>query len=295
MEKVVGIIGASGLIGAELAHAYTELGMSVVRISRTKRSVSGQEWRVLGENCLAGLDVIVNLAGEPIDQRWSKANLAKFRASRVELTQRLLQWLKVLPAQERPSLWLNASAVGIYGDRGDQKLDETSGVGEGYLADLCSAWESASNDGGISGCRVVHPRIGVVLGRDSHAWRKMKKPFLFGVGGRLGNGKQWFPWIHLQDAVRALVFLSLTPHSEGVYNIVAPESVTNAEFTKALAGILRRPALCPVPASVLRVVLGDFSQALLASQRATPRKLEDLDFKWNFSSIELALKELCYR
>ncbi len=295
MKKVVGIIGASGLIGSELASAFIELGMRVVRISRTKREEVDQEWRVLGEHCLIGVDILINLAGEPIDQRWTKGNREKFHTSRVEFTQCLHRWIQALPAQERPSLWLNTSAVGIYGDRGAEKLDESSSIGEGYLAELCSAWEQAAHEETINGCRVVHPRIGVVLGRESHAWLKMKKTFLFGVGGKLGSGKQWFPWIHLQDVVKALVFLSLSPRSEGAYNIVAPESVTNASFTKALSSTLRRPAICPVPALALRVILGDFSQALLASQRVFPKKLEDLDFKWSFKSLESALLELCDR
>jgi len=295
MEKVVGIIGASGLIGSELASEFTELGMRVVRISRRKRDGVGQEWRVLSERCLEGVDILINLAGEPIDQRWTKGNRAKFHASRVELTQSLCRWMKALQAQDRPSLWLNTSAVGIYGDRGEEKLDESSSIGEGYLAELCSAWEHAAHEENISGCRVVHPRIGVVLGRESHAWLKMKKTFLFGVGGKLGSGRQWFPWVHLQDVVRALVFLSLSSRSEGAYNIVAPEAVSNADFTKALSRALRRPALCPVPALALGVILGEFSQALLASQRVVPKELEGLGFNWNFKSLESALLELCER
>ena len=293
MEKVVGIIGASGLIGSEVASAFTELGMRVVRISRTKRDEVDQEWRELDERCLIGVDVLINLAGEPIDQRWTKGNRAKFYASRVELTQNLRCWMQALPAQERPNLWLNTSAVGIYGDRADEQLDESASVGAGYLSELCSAWELEAHNESIEGCRVVHPRIGVVLGRESHAWLKMKKAFQYGVGGKLGTGKQWFPWVHLRDVVQALVFLSLDSRSEGPYNIVAPEQVTNADFTKALGKKLCRPTFCSVPAFALRMVLGEFSEALLASQRAIPQKLDDLGFKCHFKSLEMALSELC--
>ena len=289
----MGIIGASGLIGSELAKAFAKLGMRVVRISRTKRCECDQEWRLLSEGCLVGVSILINLAGEPIDQRWTKKNRAKFHSSRVELTRKLNRWIQALPAQDRPSLWLNASAVGIYGDRGTEQLDESAIIGKGYLAELCCSWERAAHGEIIDACRVVHPRIGVVLGRESHAWLKMKKTFMLGVGGKLGSGKQWFPWVHLRDVVEALVFLSLSERSEGPYNIVAPGAVTNEQFTSFLSEKLRRPALCPVPAIVLGVILGDFSQALLASQRAIPKKLDDLGYKWSFSSIELALSELC--
>ena len=295
MKKVVGIIGASGLIGAELARAYKDLGMRVVRISRSEREVAGQEWRVLDESCLRGLGILINLAGEPIDQKWTKKNKAKFHTSRVELTQRLGRWMKDLPASECPSVWLNTSAVGIYGDRDDEMLDESSTAGEGYLAELCAAWEQAAHEESIEGCRILHPRIGVVLGHESQAWLKIKKTFLFGVGGKLGSGKQWFPWVHLQDVVGALVFLSQSSSAEGAYNIVAPEPVTNAEFTKTIAAILHRPAVCTAPAFILRAILGEFSQALLASQRVIPKKLEDLDYNWNFTSLESAISELSDR
>ena len=211
----------------------------------------------------------------------------------MELTRKLNRWIQALPAQDRPSLWLNASAVGIYGDRGTEQLDESASIGKGYLAELCSAWEGAAHGEVIDACRVVHPRIGVVLGRESHAWLKMKKTFLLGVGGKLGSGKQWFPWVHLRDVVEALVFLSLSERSEGPYNIAAPGAVTNEQFTSTLSEKLRRPALCRVPAVVLGVILGDFSQALLASQRVIPKNLDDLGYQWSFSSIELALSELC--
>jgi uncharacterized protein (TIGR01777 family) len=293
MKKVVGIIGATGLIGSEVARAFTKLGMRVVRISRAQRNYEGQEWRVLGEKCLAGIDILINLAGEPIDQRWSESNKEKFYASRVELTQYIYNWIKVMPVQQRPSLWLNASAVGIYGDRAEEQLDESASVGAGYLSNLCSAWELAAHKEPMEGCRVVHPRIGVVLGHESHAWQKMKKVFQYGVGGKLGTGKQWFPWVHLHDVVRALLFLSLDSRSEGPYNIVAPGQVTNVDFTKALGRKLRRPTFCSVPACALRIVLGEFSEALLASQRTAPQGLDDLGFEWHFKSLEMALSELC--
>ncbi|MEO1857628.1 MAG: TIGR01777 family oxidoreductase [Rubritalea sp.] len=290
---VVGIVGASGLIGSELANAFIELGVQVVRISRTKREVVDQEWRVLDQRCLEGLDVVINLAGEPIGQRWSEGNREKFYESRVGVTQCLHRWILALPLHKRPSVWLNTSAVGIYGDRGGEELDELSSLGEGYLAELCADWENAANAEPISGCKVLKPRIGIVLDSDADAWLKMKRPFLYGVGGKLGTGKQWFPWVHLQDVVGALVFLSLSSHPEGVYNIVAPEPVTNTYFTKALGRALSRPAVCAVPAFVLGLILGDFSQALLASQRVIPNKLEALGFKWEYRTLEAALIELC--
>jgi len=293
MKKVVGIIGATGLIGSEVARAFTKLGMRVVRISRAQRNYEGQEWRVLGEECLEGIDILINLAGEPIDQRWSESNRAKFHASRVELTQHLHSWIKAIPIQQRPSLWLNASAVGIYGGRAEEQLDESASVGVGYLSELCSAWELAASKEPIEGCRVILPRIGVVLGSESHAWLKMKKAFQYGLGGKLGTGNQWFPWVHLQDVVGTLLFLSLDSRSEGPYNIVAPEQITNTDFTRALGRKLSRPTLFTVPAFALRMILGEFSEALLASQRVVPKQLDDMGYKWHFKSLEMALYELC--
>jgi uncharacterized protein (TIGR01777 family) len=293
MKKVVGIIGATGLIGSEAARAFTKLGMRVVRISRTQRNYEGQEWRVLGKDCLTGIDILINLAGEPIDQRWSESNRAKFHASRVELTQHLHSWIKAIPIQQRPSLWLNAAAVGIYGDRAEEQLDESASVGAGYLSELCSAWELAASKEPIEGCRIVLPRIGVVLGCESHAWIKMKMAFQYGLGGKLGTGNQWFPWVHLHDVVGTLLFLSLDSSSEGAYNIVAPELVTNTTFTKSLGKKLSRPTFCKAPAFLLRMILGEFSEALLASQRVIPKRLDDLGYKWHFKSLETALSELC--
>lgn len=292
-NECIGIVGASGLIGAELALAFESMGVRVVRISRTLREHNQQEWRVLNKACLNDITVLINLAGESIDQRWTQSNRAKFHSSRIELAQTLHAWIKDLPLDERPSVWVNASAVGIYGDRGDEELEEFSAVGEGYLADLCSAWEIAAHQETIPGCRVIHPRIGVVLGRKSPAWVKMKKVFQSGLGGKLGPGNQWFPWVHIADVVQAIVFLANDSNAEGPYNLVASQQITNSEFTKSLGSKLSRPTLFTVPVFALRLILGDFSEALLASQKVTPKRLEAIGFQWRFDSIESALSELC--
>lgn len=291
--KSIGIIGASGFLGGELASAFELDGWRVIRISRSLREVPGQEWRQLGEDAFAQLDVLVNLAGERIDQRWTKANKRKFHESRVGLTRQIAGWISSTSIEKgRPKVWLNAAAVGVYGDRGDEELSESAVTGSSYLAQLCEDWESAAHEVTIEDCRVIHSRIGVVLGSQSIAWLKMLKVFKFGLAGKLGNGAQWFPWIHVKDVVASMVFLIKRGVPAGAYNLVAPVSVTNAEFTGLLGAVLRRPTVFRVPRLALRCLLGEFSDALLASQRVKPQKLEDLGFKWTYPNLKSAIDAL---
>lgn len=292
MTRSVGIVGASGLIGSELANHYQKLGWRVVRMSRHPKHILHQEWRLIEKQSLANLDVLVNLAGEPINKRWTDENKARFHKSRVGLTQQLATWLSELPEDQRPSVWLNASAVGIYGDAGDGLLAEDSPPGTDYLAQLCTEWEAAAHHVPVNGCRIIHPRFGVILDKKAKAWIKIKTPFVLGLGGNLGNGEQWFPWCHLQDVVGSLIFLSQHPTASGPYNIVAPESVRNKQFTKALGTALHRPTFFGVPRLALRLMLGEFSSALLASQRVTPERLEISGYQWRFAALQEALVDL---
>ncbi|MFC4993093.1 TIGR01777 family oxidoreductase [Rubritalea tangerina] len=292
MKKVVGIIGASGLVGSALAMHYEKQGWEVIRYSRQPRSIAGQEWRMVDASSLAGLDVVINLAGDRIDKRWTEANKQSFYESRVEQTRALGRYLEELSVEQRPSVWMNASAVGIYGDRGDEWLDEDSESGRGYLAELVEAWEAAVYESELEEVRRVTPRIGVVLGARSPAWNKMAQVFRVGLGGRLGDGSQYFPWIHIQDLVEAWYFLSVQSEASGVYNMVSPEPVKNCEFTRMLSERIKLPAIFPVPRWVLRVALGEFSSALLASLRVKPRKLEALNYSWRYGQLPLALKAL---
>ncbi|MGJ8673132.1 TIGR01777 family oxidoreductase [Rubritalea sp.] len=292
MRKSVGIIGASGLLGIKLAREYEAIGWEVVRFSRVVREEPSQTWKIFSPETLAGLNVLVNLAGERIDTRWTEKNKKRFWVSRVGVTECIAQYISGLPEESRPQVWVNASAVGIYGGGGDSELDEASEVASGYLADLCDHWEKATNSHVVDPCRVVQVRIGVVLGRESAAWRKMVSVFKLGIGGRLGSGQQWFPWVHLDDIVGAIIHLVKKEDANGPYNIVAPEQLRNVEFTQALAQELRRPACFPVPVFALRIVLGEFAGALLSSQRVKSQKLSDSGYKWRYPDLKSALSAL---
>lgn len=279
------------MIGAALAESYERDGWEVIRFSRTVRVVEGEVWELLNAENLKGLSVLVNLAGERIDQAWSEANKKKFYESRVGLTASIRSMMEELKKAERPEVWVNASAVGIYGDSGYAELDEESAAAGDYLATLCREWEEATESTEL-GVRTVCVRIGVVLGAESAAWKKMATVFRCGLGGKLGNGKQWFPWVHLDDIVGGIQFLSAQSNASGAFNLVAPESVTNETFTQALARELGRPAILPVPRFALKLTLGDFSSALLASQKVISQKLSNLGYKWRHNTLKSALESL---
>lgn len=292
MPKSVGIIGASGLIGASLAREYQNLGWHVRHISRRPKYLINEEWRPVEKESLRGLDILVNLAGAPIATRWTKENKSGFYKSRVNFSRKVALWLSELPKKERPSVWINASAVGIYGDSGDELLTEQSPTASDFLAQLCKDWEDATHATELTNCRIIHPRIGIVLDRKAEAWRKMKTPFTLGIGGKLGNGKQWLPWIHLEDAVNAIIFLSENHTAEGTYNIVSPTPIRNKEFTKSLGATMKRPTIFSVPRIMLRLLLGEFANALLASQRAIPKNLQKAGYQWKYPELKDALKDL---
>ena len=292
MPKSVGIIGASGLIGKNLAREYQNLGWDVRRISRRPKRILNEEWSPVEKESMRGLDVIINLAGSSIAKRWTAKNKRGFYKSRVGFTKILGTWLSELPAGERPSVWINASAVGIYGNGRDTELTEQSPIASGFLAQLCKDWEDAAHEAPLNDCRIIHPRLGVVFGKKAEAWQKMKTPFALGVGGKLGNGKQWLPWVHIQDVVESLIFLSESATATGPYNIVSPTPVRNKELTRSLGSAMRRPTLFGVPRIILRLLLGEFSSALLASQRVIPEKLQNAGYQWRYPELTKALKEL---
>lgn len=289
MAKKVGIIGASGWIGRHLAAALSERGDHVVGFSRRENSSQNHEWRVWngsGEIDLAGIDAVINLAGEAIDQRWTDAKKEAFYKSRVTLTEDLVASMN---HHKVPQL-LNASAIGFYGNQGDTKLSESAPLGSGYLAELTSQWERATEG---AEAKVSLLRTGVVLGKDGRAWKKMAPPFKLGFGGKLGSGKQWMPWIHLADEIGATLHC-LDQEIEGPVNLVAPVSCTNAEFTKALGSALNRPTVFAAPAFALKLALGDFAkEGLLASVRVVPEVLEKTGYQFKYETIEEAVAELC--
>ncbi len=288
------IIGVTGFVGRGLPSLLAEKGMATTGISRAGNGnlPNVDQWQKPGSLDFANHRAVINLAGEPIDQRWTEKSRRLFHESRVDLTHRVVEAIGKLPADARPKVLVNASAVGIYGNRHDEILPETAPRGPGYLADLCDDWEKAALAAEELGVRVVCLRIGIVLGRNGSAFEKLRMVLRLGIGGRLGSGKQWMPWIHLDDLRAAIVHAVFSETLAGPVNGTAPHPETNANLTRKFAGALHRPAIFPAPAFALRLVLGDFASALLAGQRAIPEALEDDGFTFRFPKLEGALADL---
>ncbi len=288
------VLGVTGFIGRGLPELLAERGVSVTGISRSggKPTPHIDRWQTPETLDLAGHDMVVNLAGEPIDRRWTQAARRAFHQSRVGVTRDLVSAIARLPEGGRPRFLLNGSAVGIYGDRGDDVLQEDAPAGDGFLADLCAEWESAAREAEPLGVRVVLLRTGVVLGEGGAAFEKLAKVFKAGIGGKLGSGRQWMPWIHIDDLRAAIIHAALSENLSGPVNGSAPVPERNADFTAKLAGALHRPAIFPVPGIALKLVLGEFATALLASQRALPTALEADGFRFRHSTLESALAAL---
>jgi uncharacterized protein (TIGR01777 family) len=293
-KRRVAVLGVTGFIGRGLPELFAARGYACTGISRSGGgNLPGVDsWQKPESMDLGGHHAVINLAGERIDRRWTSANRRRFHDSRVGLTRQLVDALGKLPEDARPRVLVNASAVGIYGDRRDEILTENSAPGTGYLADLCLDWEQASLAAADFGVRVVCPRIGVVLGRDGPAFEKLVRIFKTGLGGRLGSGNQWMPWIHLDDLRAALVRAVTSESLHGPVNCTAPAPERNRDFTRKFAAALRRPALLPVPGIALKLALGGFGGALLASQRALPAALEAGGFRFRYPTLESALAEL---
>jgi NAD dependent epimerase/dehydratase family enzyme len=335
------ITGATGFIGSHLVRHLLADGHAVVALTR---NVEGAR-RVLPVRCeccawnpaaapeaavLHGADAVVHLAGEGIaDRRWTPARKQALRESRVTGTRTLVRALAALPATTRPATLLAASAIGYYGDRGDEQLDEAAGppaggpparsplgrsgqvaatvsgdmlvqtgrqaptAGSDFLAEVCEAWEHEAGAAEKLGARVAVIRIGVVLGKNGGALPKMLLPFRLGLGGRLGSGRQWVSWVHVDDLVGLFAYAIDHTEVRGVLNGVAPAPVTNAEFTAALGRALRRPAVLAVPALALRLAFGEMSAVLLASQRVLPRAAQRFGFEFRYPEIGPALADLC--
>jgi hypothetical protein len=293
-ESVVAVIGVNGFVGRGLPRLLRERGFGVLGVSRSGGGevADVNRWQSVAAMDFAGCHAVVNLAGEAIDRRWSAANRKKFHESRIGVTRRVVELMRNLPADQRPKVLVNASAVGIYGDRGEEELDERSAMGKGYLVDLCREWEEAAMEAEALGVRVVCLRIGVVLGRGGSAFEKLVRVMKAGLGGKLGNGRQWMPWIHVHDLRRAIVEAVADERMRGAVNAVAPMGERNVDFTRKFAKRLRRPAILPVPAFALRLALGGFGGVLLASQKVSPAVLESLGFHFRHADFESALDNL---
>ena len=295
------ITGASGFIGSTLVEQLCSEGHTLMLLSRKppaakilpkKRWLSWQpgvsgEW----EKSIDGADGIIHLAGEPIaGKRWTSAQKEKLRKSRIETTGALVDAIR--KARVKPKFLISSSAVGYYGAHGDETITEDNAPGSGFLARLCLDWEAEAIKAKDVGVRVALLRTGIVLGKGNGALAKMLPPFKFFVGGSLGTGKQWFPWIHLSDAVGLVKFLFEKDKAEGPLNVTAPNPVTMAEFCKALGKTLNRPAWAPVPPPLLSLILGEMAQMLLTGQRAVPQAALRLGYHFKFPKLVGALESL---
>jgi len=292
------ITGASGFIGRRLLKTLLAAGHTLHVLSRHAGTNLPKEVRLSvwdpsqgppPRQALETADAIIHLAGEPVGQRWTPEAKLRIRESRVAGTRHLVEALAALP--RRPAVLLCASAIGYYGDAGDQPLDETAAPGAGFLPEVCVAWEREARQAEALGLRVACIRIGLVLDARGGALQRMLPPFRMGVGGRLGSGQQWMSWIHAADLADLFRFALENP-VRGPLNAVAPEPVRNVEFTRELAGALHRPAIFPMPPFALRVLFGEMAGVLLESQRVQPRAAEAAGFRFRFPKLGPALADL---
>ncbi|MGH9832949.1 MAG: TIGR01777 family oxidoreductase, partial [Blastocatellia bacterium] len=237
-----------------------------------------------------GVEAVIHLAGEPVAARWTDERKRRIRDSRVIGTRNLVAGMKAL--RKAPESLIASSAVGFYGDRGEEVLNESSPAGSGFLSEVCLEWEAEAARAREFGVRVAHARIGVVLSPEGGALEKMLTPFKLGLGGRLGEGRQWFPWIHLDDIVGILRHALMKPAINGAINGVAPGIVTNEEFTRELAGALNRPVFFPVPEFALRILMGEMAEVALASQRVVPQVALDTGYQFRYPNLRPALDAL---
>jgi len=291
------ITGATGFVGRALVSRLLDGGHTVNYLaSKRSKDLDGRaafhSWE-RGQNpslnSIPRLDTVVNLAGEPIAQRWTEQVKRRIHDSRVDGTRRLVASIAEL--RHKPTVLISASAVGYYGDRGEEVLTEQSGPGKDFLADVCVGWEREALRARELGLRVVLLRIATVLGRGGGALKSMAAPFRLGIGGRFGNGRQWMPWIHLDDLVRLIVFAAEHQDVEGPLNACSPESVTNRQFTEALAHALHRPALFPAPKFALKAILGEMSDFLFESEHVIPEAAVRSGFKYEHGQLDGALRD----
>jgi hypothetical protein len=289
------ISGASGLIGSGLVKAFEARRDEVTRLVRRPPQSSNElRWdpmRDIPPQLVSGFDVIVHLSGESVAGRWTEAKKRRIRESRIISTQNLARTLT--QAEKKPGTFVCASAIGYYGNRGEEILTENSSSGSGFLAEVSNDWEAATAPASDAGIRTVNLRTGIVLSTHGGALKQMLLPFRLGLGGKVGNGRQWWSWIHIEDFVAAFQHIVDNISMIGPVNMTAPNPVTSAEFTETLARTLKRPALLPLPAFAAKLALGEFAEeGLLASARVDPKKLLESGFKFRYSELAAALTEL---
>ncbi len=300
------VAGGTGFIGDALVRQLLGEGHTVVLLSRRPQPVKNverklvqvEEWdgKTIGSwvDRLENVDGIINLAGASIDaKRWTEARKAVLVTSRIESTRALVSGIRLM--KKRPAVLVNASAVGFYGDVESGDATESRPAGNDFLASLCRRWEEEAQKAEELSVRVVQLRFGVVLEKGGGALEKMILPFRLFVGGPLGSGSQWFPWVHRDDVIGAIIFSLQNPNISGPVNVSAPNQVTMREFSQALGKTMHRPSWARVPAFVLRIVLGEMGGTVLTGQRAVPRKLEDAGFAFRYPRLDEALRAIVKR
>jgi len=288
------ITGSHGLVGKALISELVKDGHEIVSLVRHKSEGASEiEWhpnqRSIDSERVSGFDVVVHLAGESIASgRWTDEKKRKIRESRVDGTTLLSRALA--QSSKAPATFISASAIGYYGNRADELLNEKSAPGNDFLAEVCVAWERATGEAEARGVRTVHARFGIILDQEGGALAKMLTPFRMGVGGRIGDGKQWMSWIALVDVIKGLKFVIENESIAGPVNFVAPNPVTNGEFTKTLGDALSRPTLFPMPSFAVRLAFGEMADALLlSSAKVEPKRLHESGYRFEFEDLQPAL------
>lgn len=291
------VSGVSGPIGTALIPSLKSSGARISRLTRKGATHSASDeqfipWdpaEPIAPDAVSGFDAAIHLAGESIVGRWTEAKKKEIRNSRVNGTTNLARALA--RAENKPRVFICGSAIGYYGDRGNQVLNEASTSGTGFLSEVCVEWEKATSAAAEAGIRTICMRTGIVLSPKGGALGKMLTPFKMGVGGRIGNGRQWMSWVDVQDVVGAIHHMLRTDLLQGPVNMVAPKPVTNAEFTRTLASVLKRPAIFPVPAFIVKLAFGEMGEtALLGSQRVEPSRLVASGYPFRFSNLQSSLE-----
>lgn len=295
------ITGANGFVGTNLCRAFVKEGHQVtalIRSEKRRKRLPKEVSRVVGESTktgkwqesVAGHDVLINLAGATTFRRWNEEYKQLLRDSRILTTKNLVE---AIPREAGHSVTvLSTSGVGYYGFTADEELDENSPSGNDFMAQLAHDWEKEAYRAREKGVRVVTTRFGVVLGKDGGALDQMVRPFRFFVGGPLGSGEQWFSWIHIEDLIRAALFVMSRPDIDGPVNFAAPRPIRNKDLAKTIGSVLRRPSFMPAPGFMIRIVLGEFGSVILKGQRVVPGVLQSKGFNFNFPDMESALRNL---